>query len=152
MKDKTFLQLIVPLIFLYPLSGHATGNVRSAHFQSSGRSVTYEVFDGGAQTPLVIILHGASGPDASFYRSQAKYFSQNGHTVLLLHYFDASSSSTPSEANYRKWAKAVVDLIQECANQPSLAGRKVALVGYSLGASVALAVGSSGASVDSIAE
>ena len=152
MKDTTFLQLIVLVIFLYPLSGQAMEKVRKARFQSSGRSVTYEVFDGGTQEPLVIILHGASGPDASLYRSQANYFSQNGHTVLLLHYFDASSSSTPSEENYRKWAQAVVDLIQDCATQPGLAGRKIALVGYSLGASVALAVGSSGASVDSIAE
>ncbi len=121
--------------------------------QSSGHSVTYEVFENSTpNASLLIFLHGSSGPEPEFYQSQAKFFARNGYEVLLLHYFDASSSRQPTDQNYHAWAHALEDLVRECGASPSFSGRSIFVVGDSLGASVALAAGSQGISVKAIAE
>jgi dienelactone hydrolase len=58
----------------------------------------------------------------------------------------------PSSQNYAVWAKAVDDLVHECQNSPKWSNRKIALMGFSLGASVALAAGSQGVTVGAIAD
>ena len=85
-----------------------------------------------------------------FYRAQAAFFSQHGYRVLLLHYFDASLSRIPSDENYNRWATALDDLVRKI--KAETAHRRIVLVGYSLGASVALAAGSQGTPIDAIAE
>ncbi|WP_353068904.1 dienelactone hydrolase family protein [Tunturibacter empetritectus] len=113
----------------------------------------YEIFgkdDPGK--PLMILLHGASGPGVGFYREQAEYFSNNGYTVLLPHYFDATKSNNPTIDNYRAWVNVVKSLMREQRTTAASDHRKSVLVGYSLGASVALAAGSQEVPVDAIAE
>jgi dienelactone hydrolase len=39
------------------------------------------------------------------------------------------------------WEKAVADLVQVCKNDAKWSSRKIAILGFSLGASVALAAG-----------
>jgi dienelactone hydrolase len=110
------------------------------------------VFDGNPNGPILILLHGASGPEAPLYRDQAKYFSTKGYVVFLLNYFDAADTSVPSAENYVHWTTAVQDLIAYCKSDPKLSSRKIALMGFSLGASVALAAGSQRVPVQAIAE
>nr|WP_257025620.1 alpha/beta fold hydrolase [Edaphobacter lichenicola] len=113
----------------------------------------YEIFgkdDPGK--PLLILLHGASGPSVGFYREQAEYFSSNGYTVFLPHYFDATKSSDPTMDNYHAWVNVVKTLLSEQRAPTGSAHRKSVLVGYSLGASVAVAAGSEEVPVDAIAE
>jgi carboxymethylenebutenolidase len=121
-------------------------------YTSGKKSVAYEVFGDDSSGPLLILLHGSSGPDVPLYRQQADYFAAKGYTVLFLHYFDATGSSMPSSQNYVLWAKAVEDLVRECQSTPAWADRKIALMGLSLGASVALAAGSQNARVSAIAD
>ncbi len=129
--------------------GQASG---TQHYQSGGRAVAYDVFDAGAAAPLVILLPGTSGPETPYYRDRAGFLQSKGYTVYLLHYYDAWTSRQPSDASYAAWAKAVADLVS-AAEQPGLRPpSKVALEGFSLGASVALAAGSQGAPVAAIAE
>jgi carboxymethylenebutenolidase len=125
---------------------------QSATYTSDGRQVSYEVFGANETGPMLILLHGASGPGVLLYREQAGYFVGQGYTVLLLHYFDASGSSTPSDKNYEAWERAVANLIEEARKRPSWAERKICLMGFSLGASVALAAGSQNVPVAAIAE
>jgi dienelactone hydrolase len=113
----------------------------------------YEIFGGDDPgRPLLILLHGASGPSMGLYREQAEYFASNGYTVFLPHYFDATKSSNPTTDNYRAWVNVVKMLLSEQSVTPASAHRKSVLVGYSLGASIALAAGSQGVPVDAIAE
>jgi dienelactone hydrolase len=144
--------LIFGLLWLYALPCNSSEAPRKASFTSDNRSVSYEVFEGAAEGPLLILLHGASGPDAPLYRSQAKYFTTKGYTVLLLHYFDATGSSAPSIPNYNSWVKAVQELVRQCGNDPIWSKRKIALIGYSLGASVVLGAGSQGIPVSAVAD
>jgi dienelactone hydrolase len=143
--------LAINLLWLSPLMALA-GTSRQAKIVSNNRPVLYEVFGEDSSGPLLILLHGASGPDAPLYRQQAQFFSTKGYTVLFLHYFDASGSSMPSSQNYNTWVKAVEDLVQECQSNPPWANRKIALMGFSLGASVALAAGSERIPVNAIAD
>lgn len=126
---------------------------RIASISSSGQPVHYEIYDtANALSPLLVLLPGTSGPEAPLYQSQAQFFAGHAYTVLVLHYFDANSSRKPSPENYRRWVTAVQDLVRSFAGNPHLAHREVVLVGYSLGASIALAAGSEGLPVKAIAE
>jgi dienelactone hydrolase len=121
-------------------------------FVSGNKSVRYEVYGQESSGPLLILLHGSSGPDSRFYREQAAYFAGNGYTVLMPHYFDASGSSTANDENYLEWVRTLNDLIRECQKSTSWSSRRIAVIGFSLGASVALAAVSQGAQVSAIAD
>jgi dienelactone hydrolase len=143
--------IILALILCF--SGGAEASSKRQTIQSSGRSVTYEIFENSTpNVPLLVFLHGSSGPDSEFYRAQAQFFAGNGYEVLLLHYFDASPSRQPTDQNYHVWAQALEDLVRACGISPSFIGRPIFVVGDSLGASVALAAGSQGLPVRAIAE
>ena len=122
------------------------------HYQYASRSVAYEELDGGPQAPIVILLPGTSGPAVPYYQDRAKVLQKSGLTVLILHYFDATKGQAPTDANYEAWVGAVQALVSECKADPKLANRRIALVSYSLGASIALAAGSQALPVDAIAE
>ncbi len=131
---------------------HALAASHTERIQSEGRSVAYDIFDSGPDAPILILLHGASGPEAPLYWQQAKFFQSSGHTVLLLHYFDATRSRTPTDENYRGWVAALDTLVHAYARDAQGRTRTIVLVGYSLGASIALAAGSQGTEVAGIAE
>lgn len=129
----------------------AAEKVETESFLSDGRKVTYEAFTSGTPTATLILLHGASGPGAMGYRRQADFFASRGYRTLLLHYYDATKNRAPYSRNYAAWADAVRDLVATVVRQAS-PNEKIYVVGYSLGASVALAAGSRKLPVAAIAE
>ncbi len=112
--------------------------------------IKYEDFGDPASPRCLILLHGASGLSLPLYKDQAIYFAGRGFHVLMPHYFDATRSESPTTENYQAWANVAEEFGAECRKQTLT--QKVFLVGYSLGASVALAAGSQGAAVDAIAD
>ena len=122
---------------------------KQAQFVSNGKTLTYEIFEGRADGALLIFLHGASGPGVPIYREQAQFFAEHGYTVLFLHYFD-TGSATPSDRTYRQWVQAVSDLVSACRTNPEWSRSKIAVMGLSLGSSVALAAGSQMVGVDAV--
>lgn len=124
-----------------------------AHFTSSGRQIAYDIYGAESSGPLIIMLHGVGGPDAPLYRHLADDLAaKNNYTVLFLHYFDATDTYRGSPENYMAWEKTVADLVEECRRNPQWAGRKIGILGFSLGASVALAAGSQMLPVSAVAE
>ena len=111
-------------------------------FASGEREVSYEVFGAESSGPIVVMLHGVGGSNVPLYRGLAQYLATKNYTVLFLHYFDAAETFRASDQNYIAWEKAVSDLVEQCHKDPRWSGRKIALLGFSLGASVALASGS----------
>ena len=112
------------------------------------QEIQCENFGVSAGAPLMILLHGASGP-SDFYREQAKFFAQHGFQVAMPHYLDVTRNAMGTDENYVAWVTVVRALMNKLK-----AGRSegVVVVGFSLGASVALALGSQGQGPDAIAE
>lgn len=125
---------------------------QTAHFTSGDRQVSYEIFGAGSTGPIMIMLHGAGGPNVQLYRQIAQYLSTKSYTVIFLHYFDATDTYRGSPQNYVAWEKAVADLIQVCKSDQKWSNRKIVILGFSLGASVALAAGSQLVPVAAVAE
>ncbi len=114
-------------------------------------TVRCERFGTEANAPILILLHGVSGP-GSFYTQQAEFFAGHGFRVVLPHYLEASHGSAATDEHYGAWVAAVRDVMNQ--SNARTEGRPVAtvIVGYSLGASIALALGSQGDGPDAIAE
>jgi dienelactone hydrolase len=110
--------------------------------------VPVEQFGTNATLPLMILLHGVNGPSA-FYREQASFFAGHGYRVVLPHYLEAGKGQAATDGNSEAWTAAVrhtIDTFQAGQRSPTV------IVGFSLGASVALALGSEGNGPDGIAE
>lgn len=114
--------------------------------------MSYEIFGPANTGPIVIMLHGAGGPDVPLYRGLAQFLATQNYTVLFLHYFDATDTFRASDRNYLAWERAVSDLVDDCHKNPARGKRRIALLGFSLGASVALAAGSQAIPVAAVAE
>lgn len=141
--------IVIPL---FPSSIFAE-SPQIAHFTSGTRQVSYDIYGAKSTGQLIIMLHGVGGPNAPLYRSLADNLaSQKNYTVLFLHYFDATDTYRASPQNYAAWEKAVSDLIDDCKRNPEWSTRKIAILGFSLGASVALAAGSQMPPVSAVVE
>jgi dienelactone hydrolase len=150
MRTRSIVAIgVLSLLLLTTCAADASGR---AKFRSDGRSITYEIFGNPKGQPVLILLPGASGPESALYRTEAQLFSAKGYTVFILHYFDATPSSVPSTANYAAWVKAVETLVDEIQRNNHILNKKIALVGFSLGSSVALAAGSQSVPVDAVVD
>jgi carboxymethylenebutenolidase len=96
----------------------------------------------------MILLHGVNGP-SPFYREQAAFFAAHGYRVVLPHYMDAGHGQSATDENYAAWVAAVRKTMDDSRGVPP---SQTVVVGYSLGASVALALGSEGRGPEAIAE
>lgn len=87
-----------------------------------------------AKSAAVIFLHGSGGPDSVNlpYRKEEDALQKLGYCVFILHYLEA----TPG---YPAWVQAVEDAATYITASAGIRKERIALVGYSLGASVALA-------------
>jgi dienelactone hydrolase len=146
-------RLLASTLFCVAVALHAqTAPVEYATFMSHGKAVSCTVYDAHDAVATIILLRGSGPPDLGVARAQARFFSEHGFRVLLADYLSATPNAEPTPANYRRWAQVVVDIVAELRTHPLPRNRKIALVGQSLGASVALLAGSRKAGVDAIAE
>jgi dienelactone hydrolase len=150
--ERILLTLSIAALCLLPVRGHAAKTSKAVKVGSGDGKFVYEVFGGESAGAVLILLHGASGPDSAFYRQQGEYFAGKGFTVWLPHYFDATHGTNPTDEHYESWVNVVRELVAECQKSSALSQKKIVLLGYSLGASVALAAGSEGVEVSAIAE
>jgi predicted esterase len=123
-----------------------------ATFMSHGKAVSCTVYDAPEAIATIILLRGSGPSDLDLARSQARFFSQHGFRVLLADYLSATVTVEQTPANYRRWAQVVEDIVTDLHERPLPRDRKIALIGQSLGASVALLAGSHKLEVGAIAE
>jgi predicted esterase len=99
----------------------------------------------GATSPAsaaAIFLHGSGGPGSGNlpYLDEMQDLTKKGYCVYILHYLDATGKSPASpEKHYPVWVQGVSDLSRYITAKKNIPIVKIALVGYSLGASIALA-------------
>jgi carboxymethylenebutenolidase len=143
---------LVPLAALACLAGPARAEVKTStsSFPVGGKAVRVEHFAPArpGQHPAVLLLHGSAGlpkQDADVYRYIAGVLAQKGYVALLVHYFDSTGTKQIDprdidEKLFRAWMGAVQGAVQHAAGLPEVDRARVGLVGFSLGACLALAV------------
>jgi carboxymethylenebutenolidase len=139
-------------------------------FRSGDHPVRVEIFEPVAEGkyPAVVLLHaldGLEGDFGTFYRCAAKTCAARGYVVLLVHYFDRTAArkedwpalrgqflrcangdgATDSDRkdlrdHFNGWADAVREAVRHARGRPEVDGERVGLVGFSLGAFLALTV------------
>jgi carboxymethylenebutenolidase len=116
-------------------------------FPSSGKKIRLERFSPAVpgRYPAVIVLYGAAGMTArgEAFRDYGRRLADNGFVAFLLHYFDATDSATAgdlpvSPAHFQLWTKALQDGITYAAKDTHVDRHRIGLVGFSLGAFLAL--------------
>jgi len=120
-------------------------------FESGGKSIALDCFlpEGGQRFPAIIGLHGSGGGHASM-SAPANLLAAQGYAVYVLHYFDRTGN-TPVDGlptiarNFPAWMKTLWDAVSFVSTQPHVDPSRVGLLGFSLGAYLAL----SAAAIDS---
>lgn len=103
--------------------------------------------DAARDAPAVIVLHGSGGPRAAAvsHNLQWKALAESGYRVYVPHYLDATDGSAVNPAgHYDVWVQTIADAIRFIETGHRKPPDGIALIGYSLGASVALAAASQG--------
>jgi dienelactone hydrolase len=114
-------------------------------FQSGGKSIrldTYLPDKSDGPVPAIIALHGAGGGVSGMERYASLLVAQ-GFAVYLLHYFDRSGVESADKPtimrNFPLWMKTLWDATSFVESQPPIDGKRIALLGFSLGAYLSLA-------------
>jgi carboxymethylenebutenolidase len=113
-------------------------------FESGGKSIRLDSYlpnASGAPLPAVVALHGAGG-NVSGMERYASVLASHGFAVYALHYFDrtgtASADLQTMKRNFPSWMKTLWDAISFVAKQPQVDRERIGLLGFSLGAYLAL--------------
>jgi carboxymethylenebutenolidase len=112
------------------------------HFDSGGTPIHVERFEPpGVPAAAVLLLHGADGLHSrgTTYRRMARALAGHGFLSLLVHYFDSTGNVPASPFSFLRWLTTVADAINYAERQPGMKGQPLGLVGFSLGAYLALA-------------
>jgi len=111
--------------------------------------------DGPGPYPAVIILHGAGGWRDD-YPALARTLADSGIAALALDYYhDAGGAPIGSGEKLNKWPlwqNAVRVAVRFLQTQPSVAGQKIGLLGYSRGAFLAVSVAGSSPDVHAVVD
>jgi carboxymethylenebutenolidase len=120
-------------------------------FESGGREIHLDCFlprANGERFPAVIGLHGSGGGHVSM-AEPANMLAAQGFAVYVLHYFDRTGTTEADRAtmfrHFPVWMKTLWDSVSFVTRQPHVDAARIGLLGFSLGAYLAL----SNAAIDS---
>jgi carboxymethylenebutenolidase len=143
-------------------------NPTAIKFSSGGKDIAVDRFAPRepGQYPALVVLHAVDGLDgacAGFYRDAARGYAARGYVILLVHYFDRTGNTAADLRGYRDlfaryfrqkehrpadvqkmkgllldWTATARDAVAHARRLPGVAPDRVGLVGFSLGAAVAL--------------
>lgn len=116
-------------------------------FLSRGRDIEVDIFHprGISSAPAIVVLHGAGGMDHgnSYVRQLAAAFAANGYATFLPRYFQSTGTTYASDATIDehvfRWLEVVNDAVSFASGHSKIDNRRVSLIGYSLGAYLAVA-------------
>jgi dipeptidyl aminopeptidase/acylaminoacyl peptidase len=139
----------------------ALAEPRPETFLSGGVPITAEWFRAGtsetAKRPTVLILHGADGmARAESYRFGAQALAASGFHVVLIRYFDRTGDARANWSSLREdaplWLATVRDAVTYVSDKPDVDPDRIAVVGFSLGASIALAAAAEDARIRAVVD
>lgn len=114
---------------------------------SGGQVIAFDAFlprENGQRFPAVIGLHGSAGGHASM-SDPARMLAEQGFAIYVLHYFDRTGTTGVADKqtairNFPVWGKTVWDAVGYVERQSLVDPQRIGLLGFSLGAYLALSV------------
>ena len=130
-----------------------------ASFESGGKEIGLDCFlpeAAGRRFPAVIGLHGSGGGHASM-ADPACLLAEQGFAVYVLHYFDRTGTTEIDGLqtiflHFPVWMKTLWDAVSFVAQQPQVDPERIGLLGFSLGAYLALSASAIDARVQAVVE
>lgn len=128
-------------------------------FQSGGKEIRLDCFLPDAEgrlCPAVIGLHGSGGGHASM-AEPASLLAEQGFAVYVLHYFDRTGTTEIDGLqtifrHFPVWMKTLWDAVSFVARQPQVDPRRIGLLGFSLGAYLALSASAIDSRIQAVVE
>jgi carboxymethylenebutenolidase len=115
-------------------------------YESGGKRISMDAFvpAGGGAHPAVIVLHGSGGMWNPIYTQYAEQFSRVGYAVYVPHYFERTETHWADDAAIEKhfveWKETIHGAIELVSRQPGVDASRMAIIGFSLGAFLGLAI------------
>lgn len=117
-------------------------------FDSGGKSIRLDAYlpDSATKLPAVLALYG-SGGGVEGMGTPASMLAEQGFAVFVLHYFDRTDTESATDKatifrHFPAWGKTVWDAVGFIAQHPQVDAERIGLLGFSLGAYLALSVAS----------
>jgi dienelactone hydrolase len=127
-------------------------------FESGNKPIRLDSFlpDSGGKHPAVLALYG-SGGGISGMSEPATMLAEQGFAVFVLHYFDRTGTTQVTDKqtifrHFPAWGKTVWDAISHIEKHPQADATNIGLLGFSLGAYLALSVASVDPRVKAVVE
>jgi carboxymethylenebutenolidase len=115
-------------------------------FQSGGKPIRLNAYlpeTTAAPLPAIVALYGAGG-NVSGMERYANTLAGHGFAVYLLHYFDRTGTESADKPtilrHFPLWARTLWDAVSFVEKQPRVDGKRIALLGFSLGAYLSLTI------------
>ncbi len=129
-------------------------------FSQGDRQIHVETYAPAApgRHPAVIVLHGADNfePHSVAYRASARDLAEHGYVALLIHYFDATGTTSADRdsisRHFLDWMETAAGAVTFAAAKDNVDPERIGLAGFSLGASLALSLASQDARIAAVAE
>jgi carboxymethylenebutenolidase len=152
------LALIQPARADPPPGPSVASQVRGGEFMSGGKRVEdfYCVPDAPGAHPAVIMLHGAvpRGAGNERFAAMCRDLAASGYRAIFVEYYSQAGPARPGEQpvtglgfaawvnqNFPIWMREIADAVQALASDPAVEPDRIAVMGFSLGAFLALAAG-----------
>jgi carboxymethylenebutenolidase len=127
-------------------------------FESGNKPIRLDAYlpDSSGKHPTVLALYG-SGGGVSGMNEPASMLAAQGFSVFVLHYFDRTETTQASDKptifrHFPAWGKTVWDAISHIEQHPQVDANRIGLLGFSLGAYLALSVASVDPRVKAVVE
>ncbi len=127
-------------------------------FQSGNKPIRLDAYlpDSAEKLPTVLALYG-SGGGAAGMGEPATMLASQGFAVVVLHYFDRTGTTQIADKkaifrNFPAWGKTVWDAVSHIEQHPRVDAKQIGLLGFSLGAYLALSVASVDPRVKAVVE
>jgi carboxymethylenebutenolidase len=128
-------------------------------FESGGKNIRLDCFlpnVNGQRFPAVIGLHGSGGGQTGM-ADPASLLAGQGFAVYVLHYFDRTGTTEIDGLqtifrHFPVWMKTLWDAVSFVARQPQVDPERVGLLGFSLGAYLALSASAIDSRIKAVVE
>jgi len=139
-----WFRLILPLVLSAGLASAQTPAPTT--FPSEGKSVTIERFDpkGEGVHPAVMVIHGGGGAQGGWRMIRLlEALTGAGYIAFVPHYFEGTGGNWAHSANTEQpmaYVRTLKDAARFMTEQPGVQRDGIALIGFSLGGYVGLAL------------